>query len=259
MLPFNGDETYIAGGILPRKVMCNGSAEATLLFIEGANRLIKIITDNKLWDPSKIADLETIVHDCMTHYRDNFFKNGILNTNNPDRELRIQYPESRFGVCLHPDHGGYASEVFHFRGPLYFCKGCMAKDNSNIKLPQPEIFNIVSVSLFPFYINAELFTATEKKQLLERVVKYYRETGKISEKNVIPGSDYGFFLDGLVGVNHELKDEVYKKMMNLRDSAGAWVEYYENGIPLGCRCRPWESGVNVEAAIRYMEKKQKNQ
>ena len=259
MLPFNGDETYIAGGILPRKVMYNGSAESTLLFIEGANRLIKTIKDNKLWEPSKIADLDTIVQGCISHYRANFFKNGMLITNNPAREPGIQYPPSRFGVCLHPDHGGYASEVFHFKGSLYFCKGCMDKDNSNVVIPEPEVFNIVSVSLFPFYINAELLTVKEKEHLLERVVKYYRETGKISEKNVILGSDYGFFLDGLVNLDHALKDEVYKKMMNLRDNTGAWVEYYDRNLPMGCKCRPWESGVNIEAAIRCREKKQENQ
>jgi len=58
--------------------------------------------------------------------------------------------------------------------------------------------------------------------------------------------------------NHELKDEIYQKMMNLRDETGAWVEYYDNGVPMGCKCRPWESGINIEAAIRYWEKKGRN-
>ena len=40
-------------------------------------------------------------------------------------------------------------------------------------------------------------------------------------------------------------------MMSLRDGAGAWVEYYVDGRPSGCGCRPWESGINIEAAIRY--------
>lgn len=45
------------------------------------------------------------VLDCENRYRTNFFKNGMLLTNNPDRELKIQYPASRFGVCLHTGHG----------------------------------------------------------------------------------------------------------------------------------------------------------
>jgi hypothetical protein len=251
MLPFNGDETYIAGGILPRKVMYNGSAEATLLFIEGANRLLTFLKKKKLWEPERINELDSTVSDCIGHYRTNFFRNGILYTNNPERELKIQYPLSRFGVCLHPKHGGYASEVFHFKGSLYFCKDCMAKENSLIKPPEPEVFNIVSVSLFPIYIHSSLFTADEKKMLVNSVIKRYRETGKVSENNMIPGSDYGLFLDGLIDLDHELTDEVYQKMMNLRDNTGAWTEYYDRGSPRGCKCRPWESGVNIEAAIRY--------
>ena len=43
MLPFNGDETYVAGGILPRNTLNDGSAEATLLFITGGKRLLEAI------------------------------------------------------------------------------------------------------------------------------------------------------------------------------------------------------------------------
>ena len=33
------------------------------------------------------------------------------------------------------------------------------------------------------------------------------------------------------------------------------VMYNGSGMAKGCKCRPWESGVNIEAAIRYWEKK----
>ena len=49
--------------------------------------------------------------------------------------------------------------------------------------------------------------------------------------------------------------KIFLKMMNLRDDSGSWVEYYNSGMAMGCKCRPWESGVNIEAAIRYWEKK----
>jgi len=35
----------------------------------------------------------------------------------------------------------------------------------------------------------------------------------------------------------------------LRDSTGAWVEYYDKGKPQGCRCRPWESALSVTALL----------
>lgn len=41
MTSFSGDETYIAGGTLPRVLMYDGSAESTLLFIEGGERFLR--------------------------------------------------------------------------------------------------------------------------------------------------------------------------------------------------------------------------
>jgi hypothetical protein len=31
------------------------------------------------------------------------------------------------------------------------------------------------------------------------------------------------------------------------------VEYYKDGVPSGTLCRPWESAINIEAAIEYAE------
>ena len=251
MLPFNGDETYIAGGVVPRKIMYNGSAEATLLFIEGSCRLLDFVGKHSLWDTERIGRLRAVTDECMERYRDNFFVDGKLHINNPDRELKVEYPASRPGVCLHPQHNGYATETYHFRGPLYFCESCMTRDNSDVRMPEPERFTIPSAYLFPIYINAGLFTEAEKQELLDAVVDRYRETGKISSVDNILGYDYGLFLYALASRRHELAGEVYSKMMNLRDATGAWVEYYVNGVPFGCGCRPWESGINIEAAIKY--------
>jgi hypothetical protein len=43
------------------------------------------------------------------------------------------------------------------------------------------------------------------------------------------------------------------------DGTGAWVEYYDNKVPFNCRCRPWESGINIEALIYYLEKLQQGE
>ena len=37
------------------------------------------------------------------------------------------------------------------------------------------------------------------------------------------------------------------------DDTGVWVEYYADGAPCGCRYRPYESGINIEAVVRYLE------
>ena len=55
MLPFNGDETYVAGGILPRFALNDGSAEATLLFIESGTQLLDFVEKEGLWEAARIA------------------------------------------------------------------------------------------------------------------------------------------------------------------------------------------------------------
>ena len=42
--------------------------------------------------------------------------------------------------------------------------------------------------------------------------------------------------------------------LDMADECGMWAEYYKNGVPYGCRCRPWESAVNLEAIAYYMER-----
>ena len=251
MLPFNGDETYIAGGVVPRKVMYHGSAEATLLFIEGSSRLLDFVRTRSLWNEDRIAALERDVRQCSDRYRDNFYRDGKLFINNPQREAKVSYPATRPGVCLHPDHFDYFTETYHFKGCLYFCEDCMRKDNSRVELPPVERFSIPSAYLFPIYINAQLLSDSEKRALLDEVVALYRKTGRISSQDRILGYDFGMFLYALADCGDPLAAEVYDRMMALRDDSGAWVEYYVDGQPSGCRGRPWESGINIEAAIKY--------
>ena len=40
MTSFSGDETYITGFVFPRPFIYHGSAESTLLFIEGGRRFL---------------------------------------------------------------------------------------------------------------------------------------------------------------------------------------------------------------------------
>ena len=118
MLPFNGDETYIAGGVVPRQVMYHGSAEATLLFVEGSRRLIRFVREQGLWSAARIGALERDADECSERFRDNFCRDGHLYVNNPRRERKVAYPPTRPGVCLYPGHFDYFPETYHFKGCL---------------------------------------------------------------------------------------------------------------------------------------------
>ena len=48
--------------------------------------------------------------------------------------------------------------------------------------------------------------------------------------------------------------EFYIKVLELADDTGSWAEYYRNHQPYNTRCRPWESAINVEAILHWIEK-----
>ena len=258
MLPFNGDETYIAGGILPRSVMYHGSAEATLLFIEGSRHLLSYLEEHpsSVWSADEIEALRRDSDASAASYRDNFFYEGKLYINNPAREDKVVYPPTRPGVCLYPGVPlGHFPVTYHFKGNLYFCEDCMKKDTTGIEPAAPRRYSIPSAFLFPIYIDAQLFSREEKEALLDEVVDYYSRTGRIDERNIVLGYDYGLFLYALAEYANPLADEVYRKMMDLRDSSLSWVEYYVDGVPFNTPCRPWESSINIAAALKYAKAK----
>lgn len=257
MLPFNGDETYIAGGLIPRKVLNDGSAEATLLFIEGGTRLLRFIENEQLKDAAWLNKNNDLLDKVKADFRKNFMKNGRLMANNPLRAEHCEYPEYRYGVCLYPGHGGYRGILKHYKGSLYFCKECYGKENDNIEPEPPEEFFLPSVYLMPIYVDVELFSNEEKEAMLNELVALYQRNGRITsaqQEEKLLGYDYGLFLYALSEFSNPLSTEIYRKMMDLRDETGTWCEYYLNGVPNGCRYRPWESGINIEAAIKYVMK-----
>ncbi len=258
MLPFNGDETYIAGGMVSRKALNDGSSEATLLFIEGGRKFLNYAKSSNLKNKQWLQQDSELLDKVSEHYRDNFVKNGRLLVNNPRRAELCTFPEYRHGVCLYPGHGGYCGILKHYKASLYFCKECFGKADQKIEPEVPEEFYLPSVYLMPIYIGSTLFSGQEKESMLNELVARYQETGQITisqQDNRLLGYDYGLFLYALTEFNHPLAGEIYRKMMDLRDKSGTWSEYYQNDVPTGCRYRPWESGINMEAAINYVTKK----
>ena len=67
------------------------------------------------------------------------------------------------------------------------------------------------------------------------------------------GYDYGLFLYTLSVLHHPLRIPALAAMMEVLDETGAWVEYYDDKKPYNCRCRPWESGINIDAIRRLVE------
>ena len=245
MLPFNGDETYIAGGFLNRFVMDEGSAEATLLFILGAEKLFKIA-------PKFQMDLEKYkpyVENARKAYRENFVVGGKLACNNPARREGLTYPKKRHGVCV--GCNAFGDLTVNPQG-YDVCENCKDK-----------IFSYVPVrhfqsaeSLVPAYLGAQMFSPEEMRGFCEEAIADYKRYGLEGKDRV--GYEFGYLLFALMRIqaDKEMQQSVAKTALDVVDDVGAWSEYYVKGKPYNTRYRPWESGINLEALLCYYERPQ---
>jgi len=267
MLPFNGDETYVAGGFLPRSALNDGSAEATMLFIDGGEKFLAWVRKHEKWSSVKLENERVVLDNTRNLFRTNFWKNGQLITNNPERVDLTDIPRFRHGVC---ERMGPDCTVFNSKGlggidwterdqnNRYQCPACLALG----PLPkiEPHAYNLISVSLTPLYMHSTLFKSAELKQLVEKIYKQYKETGVLScvinqevsgkDKRTV-GYDYGFLLYSMLETDVENAESIYRKTLTVADSSGVWSEYYNDHIPKGTRYRPWESAINIEALMKF--------
>ena len=260
MMPFDGDETYVAGGLLPRSALNDGSAEATLLFLESGKKLVAWADQHRKWTSSRVAEARGILTGVERDYRKNFWRDGRLITNNPERAAAAAMPKFRHGVC---ERCMAEKRLKHLtwneRSPSgrYLCPVCMPMG------PYPaapvKVYSLASVSMIPFYIHSKMFSNEELAPIVRKLAKDFIETGAfqgVDAPNVpgkIVGYDIGMLLYALTELHDPLAGPVYTKALQMVDPTGAWVEYYINGVPHLTRCRPWESAINLEAVLHYAE------
>jgi len=250
MLPFNGDETYVAGGILPRTTLNDGSSESTLLFIQGGRMLLPFLKSNNLVNMDSIWSDEKLMLAVSEHYGENFIQERKIMANNPLRMSIAEMPEFRHGVCA----GGHG--VVYTRKDKngnYLCPKCLM-EKKEFPPYERKSFYIPSIALTPKYIGSDLIPEKLLVQNIEVIKDNYLKSGQISSRpglNKVIGYEYGFFLYALSKYHDPLADQVFRDAMSVVDESGAWVEYYQNGKPMGCRYRPWESAINIEAVIEY--------
>ena len=247
MLPFNGDETYIAGMVLPRSCMHHGAAEATLMFITAAEWLYGWAKKNSISD--SLEEVYTAAKKAKQAYKDNFVINGELVANQPNREAIHEMPEYHKGVC----EQGMVEGQLHFtwlqkeKNGHYLCPVCRSRGGYTGE-PTPGPIVVPSVSLLPAYLKSDLFTQQE----LYSYAKKYME--RFDPKKRLVGYDAALLLYTLCHAEAP-KEEIkyaWDLTMKLRDENGSWNEYYEN-LEFLWFCnknRPWESGYSLEALLK---------
>lgn len=250
MLPFNGDETYVAGGILPRSTLNDGSAEATLLFIESGSYLLSFIEENQLWDTTAIKSNRAVIESTKASFHDNFISNNQIMANNPSRMTIEEMPTFRHGFCA-GSHG--VLETRKDENGNYLCPKCIA-DGLTLPPIEREVYFLPSLALTPEYFDSQLIPKEILKHNLSLIKENYLRKGQISSRedsNITIGYEYGFFLYALAKNRDKMAGKIVADMMSAVDETGAWVEYYHNGVPMGCNYRPWESAINIDAIILY--------
>lgn len=237
MMPFCGDETYIAGGILPRSVLEHGSCEATMLFIKSAQLLESYGCD---------ARILALAREAREKFRSHFFRDGTLITNNPARTA-APLPRTKHGPCIFC----YSmTDLRPNRFGLYTCPDCAERPED---LRTDESYRLTCVQLEPAYFDTDLLTLEEQRQIYELIAEHLLEHGYMSnegQEKKCTGYEFGLLLYGLVKTGSPLSEPVRRITMARRDEVGIWGEYYDlQGNPSGMRYRVWESSVNIMALL----------
>ncbi len=255
-LPFNGDETYIAGGLLPRDAIRDGSAEATMLFILSGSALQAFRQKYGLIDPEAAADMARVLEDTKAGYADHFVKDGRYILNDPDRMTEQQLPLYRYGVCM--NLGKPQCEFFGWtkrsRGGVYLCPKCIAR--KDIPMQVTRLYDLPSALLMPAFLDAHLIPDQLIVDYLHKLCDKIKTTGHFysnEEKHKNVGYDYGLLLYNLEYFGLEDRQTVFDILLSQMDACGAWSEYYIDGQHAGTRYRPWESAINIDALLYYAQ------
>jgi len=255
MLPFNGDETYVAGGLVPRSVLRHGSAEATALFIAGGRRLAAWLRTQGLWGAVRASEATARLAEAEAAYRESFLVDGRLLVNHPALAELQPPPRFRHGVCLGtppgPHPGGFGWTEHYPPDGRYLCPECLAHATPQPVTPQR--YYLASVALTPVLVGWPWCSADEARAQVETALRGFGDAqarfAPCAEGRAFPGYELGVLLYGMVAVGHPAVEEVARALLALRDPTGVWVEYYAGGQPRGTRARPWESALDLVGLV----------
>jgi hypothetical protein len=251
MLPFSGDETYIAGGILPRVNIQDGSMEATLLYHRCLELFLPQAGVAGMEDTIFLKEQQNAKDAIAASFGNNFIQGKTLYCNKPGLYSSDNAPLRRWGV-MECGHGFGVS--YRTANGRYVCIECLGKGEDLPAVP-PKRYEIISTAFMPLWVHSDLVPGTILEAMVTGICRAWKKTGKLPSRpdgDLTVGYDYGLTLYAMkrcTPLDTEAFESLKKAMLDIRDSAGAWVEYYKSGVPSGTPCRPWESAVNIAALL----------
>jgi hypothetical protein len=247
-LPFNGDETYVAGGMLPRWALNDGSVEATILLYESIRQLSRYAHHPAV--ARLCASYQATADLIAREFSENFIRDGVVVTNSLRRRHAIDPPPARSGVCENCSF----SPTTVVRGPAgrYLCLRC---DGVALPAPPERELSIASAALFAALVPTDLVTEPLTTRALDRALAESSSgaasAGCAAPREMTVGYDDGLLLRGLTRRHSADAHQVANSILGKRDYYGTWAEYYESGRPVRTRCRPWETSLNLGALAEY--------
>lgn len=250
MLPFNGDETYVAGGILPRTTLNDGSFESTLLFQKACERLL----ESARLPPKDDTGLAQSLCFVQDTWRANFAVTGspgLFYTNAPQRRHLAELPLFRPGVCEGcTNYPGWQRRTSTDR---YVCPKCWDRP---LDPPDDRRYQLLSASLLPFFIDPGMLSTAERTAALVESVCRVDAKGHLRsapDSDRMVGYDAALLVMAAAAERADSLSALTGKLLGLADSTGTMSEYYESGRPVGVRCRPWETGVALVAVAAAVD------
>ena len=260
MIPFNGDETYIAGNIFPRGGIDHGSMEATALYIGAATRLLDACERYGLMDTDEIKTHRALCASARDRFAENFTDGDTVYINNPHRAAVGDTPRYRHGVChkcmwmtnlLRAPEGGY------------LCPNCYGKAPAPVTAQRYSTDCALWMAVFA---GCTLLPEHTLKAALARSVESIRKSGygETNPANTV-GYEYGVILYTLSRLLPAADLPAYRDLLDElladRVEGAVWTEYYRNGQPSAASCpyRPWESAINLCGILSYLNAIQKGE
>ena len=108
------------------------------------------------------------------------------------------------------------------------------------------------MGLLPAWHGFDLVTDDELSATAAPYVERFEKAGYLTSSpdgSSALGYDYALLLCALTRLRHPSLQKVLDGTLSRLDEAGAWAEYYRGKEPYNCRCRPWESAMNISSVL----------
>ncbi len=254
MIPFNGDETYIAGGIFPRGGIDHGSMEATALYIGSVLKFLHMAESHGLLDEVYIKTHRAPAEAARAKFLENFTDGDGVYINQPSRVAWAELPIYRHGVC---HRCLWMTNLIRTPEGGYLCAKCYGKASASVATGRYSTDCALWMSVFA---GCNLLPDEIIRKALDRTIARLRHSG-FGENN--PDNTVGYELGVILYTLAEYLSpsdlpeyrDVLDALIDDRVKGMVWTEYYRRGKPslASCPYRPWESGMNFVSILKYCE------